>query len=76
MEEPAGAILVASSLSHVEATDPYVTGIDSTQVWRDSQRMEGSAWLKGGRTPALERVGVRGPERVHSLAGALNLAST
>jgi hypothetical protein len=62
VEEWAGQILVRESLSHVKATEPYVIGIDCTQVWRDSQTLEGSAWLKCGRTPPW-KVGIHRAQR-------------
>jgi hypothetical protein len=46
VEERAGALLLEQTVAHVESSEPYVIGIDSTQVWRDSQKMEGTAWLK------------------------------
>jgi hypothetical protein len=39
-----------------------VIGIDTTQVWRDSQKLEGSGWLKGARTPPW-RVGIHRAQR-------------
>ncbi len=51
------------TLSQVAETEPYVTGIDSTQVWRDSQRMEGTAWLKCGRTPPW-KIGIHRAQRL------------
>lgn len=61
-EDLAGGILLRESLVHVEAGEPYVVGVDTTQVWRDSQKMEGSAWLKCGRTPAWQ-VGIHRAQR-------------
>lgn len=62
MEEQAGAVLLRESLLHVGAEEPYVVGVDTTQVWRDSQRMEGSAWLKCSRTPPW-KVGIHRAQR-------------
>lgn len=62
VEEQAGDVLLRESLVHVEVDEPYVVGIDTTQVWRDSQKMEGSAWLKCGRTPAW-KVGIHRAQR-------------
>ena len=62
VEEQAGAILLGESLVHVGADEPYVVGVDATQVWRDSQKMEGSAWLKCGRTPPW-KVGIHRAQR-------------
>jgi hypothetical protein len=61
-EEAAGAVLLRESLAHVRADEPYVVGVDTTQVWRDSQTMEGSAWLKCGRNPAW-KVGIHRAQR-------------
>ena len=62
MEERAGALLLGQTLKHVQPDELYVIGIDSTQVWRDSRRMEGTAWLKCGRTPAW-KVGIHRAQR-------------
>jgi hypothetical protein len=62
VEERAGAVLFKQTLAHVESSEPYVIGIDSTQVWRDSQKMEGTAWLKCGRTPPW-KVGIHRAQR-------------
>jgi hypothetical protein len=40
-EERAGHILLGESLAQVGEGEPYVIGIDTTQVWRDSQTLEG-----------------------------------
>jgi hypothetical protein len=62
MEELAGQVVLGESLRHVAEGEPYVIGIDTTQVWRDSQKLEGSAWLKCGRTPPW-RVGFHRAQR-------------
>lgn len=51
-EEVAATHLLVESLQHVPASVWYVTGIDSRQVPRDSQQMEGSSWLRCPRNPA------------------------
>jgi hypothetical protein len=51
LEERAGAVLLRKSLAQVRVDEAYVIGVDATQVWRDSQKMEGTAWLKCGRNP-------------------------
>jgi hypothetical protein len=61
-EERAGALLLGQTLAHVESSAPYVIGIDSPQVWRDSQKMEGTAGLKCGRTPPW-KVGIHRAQR-------------
>jgi hypothetical protein len=62
VEERAGALLLEQTLAHVASSEPYVVGIDCTQVWRDSQKMEGTAWLKCGRTPPW-KVGIHRAQR-------------
>src|SRR5258708_2950547 len=62
MEELAGQILLRESLVHVGGNEPYVIGIDTTQVWRDSKTMEGTSWLKCGRTPPW-KVGIHRAQR-------------
>lgn len=51
-EERAGAILVQETMKEVEADGLYVVGVDTTTVARDSQKMEGTSWLKCPRNPA------------------------
>jgi hypothetical protein len=62
VEEQAGGILLRESLTHVGVDEPYVVGVDATQVWRDSQKMEGTSWLKCGRNPAW-KVGIHRAQR-------------
>src|SRR5215213_923209 len=52
VEEAAGAILLGETLEEVEAGELYTVAIDSTSVARDSQKMEGTSWLKCPRNPA------------------------
>lgn len=51
IEEAVNRILLRETLAHVRLDEPYVVGADGVQVWRDSQKMEGTSWLKCGRTP-------------------------
>lgn len=51
-EEEAGAILLRETLEEVEAEGLYAVAVDSTQIARDSQQMEGTSWLKSPRNPA------------------------
>jgi len=51
VEEEAGAILLRETLEEVEAEELYTVAIDSTSVARDSQKMEGTSWLKCPRNP-------------------------
>lgn len=62
VEEQAGAIRLGLTLPVVAATALYVMGIDTTQVWRDSRRMEGTRWLKCGRTPPW-KIGIHRAQR-------------
>lgn len=45
-------ILVRETVREVPETQPYVVGIDSTQISRSSLKMPGSCWLKSPRSPA------------------------
>jgi len=47
--------LLGETLAHVEPDEIYVVGGDGTQVARDSQKMEGSGWLKCPRNPPFKR---------------------
>ena len=58
----AGATLFQQTLPHVPETEPYVIGVDCTQVARDSQRMEGSSWLKCPRNPPF-KIGIHRAQR-------------
>jgi hypothetical protein len=51
VEEKAAAILLGETLKEVGTEALYVVGIDSTNVARDSQKMEGTSWLKCPRNP-------------------------
>lgn len=51
-EEEASVILLRETLAEVSAEELYTIAVDSTQVARDSQRMEGTSWLKYPRNPA------------------------
>lgn len=62
VEELAGRVLLRESLMHVAANEPYVIGIDGTQVWRTSHQLEGSAWLKCFRNPPW-KVGIHRAQR-------------
>jgi hypothetical protein len=50
-EEKAGAILLRETLEEVEVEGLYTVAVDSTSVARDSQKMEGTSWLKCPRNP-------------------------
>jgi hypothetical protein len=67
-------VLLGLTLSQVDATEPYVIGIDSTQVWRDSRRMEGTAWVKCGRTPPW-KIGIHRAQRFLNGSGLTPLSA-
>jgi hypothetical protein len=56
------ACLMEQTLAHVPAEEPYVVGVDGTQVPRSSQKMPGTSWLKAPRTPPF-RVGIHRAQR-------------
>jgi hypothetical protein len=62
VEEQAAVVVLGLTLRFVVVSDLYVVGVDSTQVWRDSRRMEGTSWLVCGRTPKW-RVGIHRAQR-------------
>src|SRR5512136_2572450 len=43
------ACLFRETLAHSDPGEPYVTGIDGTQVPRTSHRLPGSSWLRAPR---------------------------
>jgi hypothetical protein len=51
IESKAGALLLRQTLEHVAGDETYVVGIDTTGIARDSQKMEGTSWLKCPRNP-------------------------
>jgi len=55
--DPVGlsAVVFATTLEHVASDQPYVIGVDGTQVPRSSQKMEGSAWLHNPASPVFKR---------------------
>jgi hypothetical protein len=61
-EEAVNKVLLRETLRHVTAQDLYVIGGDGVQVWRDSQKMEGTSWLKCPRTPVW-RPGIHRAQR-------------
>lgn len=52
IEERAGAVLLRETLAEVGVEEVYAVGVDVTTVWRDSQKMEGTSWLKCPRNPS------------------------
>ena len=48
-----GQCLLRQTLAESDACEPYVTGIDSTQILRTSHKLPGSSWLRAPRTPVF-----------------------
>ena len=61
-EEELNRILFRETLEEVAATQPYVVGIDGTQLHRSSLKMPGTSWLKAARTAAF-RPGIERAQR-------------
>lgn len=62
MEEEAGAILLRQTLEAVGADELYTVGVDSSSVARDSDKLEGTSWLKCPRHPPW-KVGIHRAQR-------------
>jgi hypothetical protein len=62
VEEQAAVVRLGLTLRFVAVNELYVVGVDRTQVWRDSRRMEGTSWLVCGRTPQW-KVGMHRAQR-------------
>jgi len=62
VEEAVNRVLLRETLRHVGVADVYAVGTDAVQVWRDSQKMEGTSWLKCPRTPVW-RMGIHRAQR-------------
>jgi hypothetical protein len=61
-EAQLSSILARETLREVPATEPYVVGIDSTQIRRSSLKMPGTSWLKSSASPAF-RPGIERAQR-------------
>ena len=61
-EEQLNQVLFWETVQEVPATEPYVVGIDGTQVPRSSLKMPGTSWLKAARTAAF-RPGIERAQR-------------
>lgn len=61
-EEQLARCLFQETLAHVDSSQPYVVGIDGTQVPRSSVKMPGTSWLKAPRTPPF-RPGIHRAQR-------------
>lgn len=62
IEEAVKRILLRETLQDVEPEELYGVGADGVQGWRDSQKMEGTSWLKCRRTPVW-RPGIHRAQR-------------
>lgn len=54
-EEGLGSCLLRETLVHVGSDEPYVVGVDGTQVPRSSRKMPGTAWLQSPKTAPFRR---------------------
>jgi hypothetical protein len=61
-EAQLNGVLVRETLEEVPATEPYVVGLDGTQISRSSLKMPGTSWLKSPRSPAF-RPGIERAQR-------------
>lgn len=61
-EEELNRILFRETLAEVGTTEPYVVGMDGTQMHRSSLKMPGTSWLKAARTAAF-RPGIERAQR-------------
>lgn len=52
-EEQLKGILMRETVEAVPVTEPYVVGLDGTQIRRSSVKMPGTSWLKSARSPAF-----------------------
>jgi hypothetical protein len=54
--------LLAETLAHVPPEQPYVVGVDTTQIPRTGRKLPGTGWLKAPRTPVF-KVGIHRAQR-------------
>src|SRR5512135_741818 len=54
-EERLAGCLFGETLAHSAPDEPYVAGIDGTQMPRTSHTLPGSSWLRAPRTPPFKR---------------------
>ncbi|MDX1269436.1 MAG: transposase, partial [Oceanisphaera sp.] len=62
VEETLANCLLAETLAHAPADQPYVVVPDGVQLPRSSRTMPGTSWLKAPRTPVF-RVGIHRAQR-------------
>lgn len=49
--EAVSKVLLAQMVQHVDPSQPLVVGVDGTQIWRTSRKLEGVGWHVCFRTP-------------------------
>jgi hypothetical protein len=54
-EERLSRCFFRETLLHSKSEEPYVTGIDTTQIPRSSMKMPGTGWLRAPRTAVFRR---------------------
>ncbi len=64
-EEQLAGCLLAETLTHAPADEPYVVVPDGVQIPRSSQKMPGTSWLKAPRTPVFRKGIHRAQRFVH-----------
>jgi hypothetical protein len=64
-EEILASCLLAETLGHAAADEPYVVAVDGVQIPRSSRKMPGTSWLKAPRTPVFGKGIHRAQHFVH-----------
>jgi hypothetical protein len=64
-EEGLARCLLAETLGHAAANEPYVVACDGVQIPRSSRKMPGTSWLKAPRTPVFRKGIHRAQQFVH-----------
>jgi hypothetical protein len=54
-EEALSRCFFKETLAHSQPEEPYVTGVDTTQIPRSSMKMPGTGWLRAPRTAVFRR---------------------
>lgn len=62
LEEQLAACFFQLTLAHVPVEEPYVVGVDATQIPRSSEKMPGTGWLRALCTPVW-RSGIHRAQR-------------
>lgn len=69
-EEKLADCLLGEVVGHVPEREPFVIGVDSFQIPRDSRKMPGSCWLRAPRTAVFMR-GIHRAQRFVNVAWLL-----